>query len=123
MHIENRVSDCTRDAKAPTDNTSCGTDVQANTFTVTLAPTDLTGAGNTHHKLAIVPARVKVIKGSHSVSTQALLDPGSSTTFLREQLMEQMFLQGTKTEILLQTVMYEKPVKTYKLSVLLSKQP
>ncbi|KAK0148998.1 hypothetical protein N1851_010605 [Merluccius polli] len=93
----------------------CGTAIQANSVTVTRPPTDQTEAGNTDHKLAIVPVRVKATKGSHSIETYAFLDPGSSATFCTEKLMEELSVRGRKTEIVLQTMCYEKPVKTFKL--------
>ena len=113
LHIENGQADGAIDTKTPvvaTDNTSGGTSVQANSVTVTLPPTDQTEAGNTDHKLAIVPVIVKATKVSHSIKTYAFLDPGCSATFCTEKLS----VRGRKTEIQLQTMSYEKPVKTFK---------
>ena len=74
--------------------------------------TQQTGAGTSDYKLAVVPVKVKANKGSLVIETYAFLDPGSNATFITEKLMEQLSVRGKRTEILLRTMGYEKPVKT-----------
>lgn len=46
-----------------------------------------TGAGNEKYLLSIIPVLVKSAKGDKLIKTCALLDPGSSSTFCSEQLI------------------------------------
>ena len=73
-----------------------------------------TGAGR-DCALAIVPVRIKVAKGSRYIQTYAFLDPGSTATFCTENLMNQLKVNGRKTEILLRTMGQEKPARTYEV--------
>ena len=70
----------------------------------------LTGAGDQHCKLAIVPVRVKSTKGQWTVETYAFLDPGSTASFCTVGLMDKLGLPGRKTKILLRTMGQEKVV-------------
>lgn len=76
----------------------------------------LTGAGRNNCFLPIVPVRVKSSRCDQIINTYAFLDPGSSTTFCSENLMERLNIPGRKTQFLLQTMGQERMVSTYSLT-------
>lgn len=71
-----------------------------------------TRAGDAECALAVVPVKVKSLKGNHVVQTYAFLDPGSSACFCSEDLMHDLKVTGRKTHILLRTMGQERPVST-----------
>lgn len=85
-------------------------------ITIAMVSTEHAGVGTTDYKLAVVPVKVKMNKGSCVIETYAFLDPGSNATFCTEKLMEQLAVRGRRTEILLRTMGQEKPVKTHFMS-------
>ncbi|KAL2102335.1 hypothetical protein ACEWY4_001503 [Coilia grayii] len=75
-----------------------------------------TGAGASDCKLAIVPVKVKSVKGNNVIQTYAFLDSGSSACFCTEKLMEELHMEGRRTEILLRTMGLERAVNTYRVN-------
>ena len=62
--------------------------------------------------MSIVPVKIKSNKGSAVIQTYAFLDPGSSATFCTDKLMQQLNVQGKRTNILLRTMGQERTVAT-----------
>lgn len=54
----------------------------------------VTGAGKDDCALSVIPVCIKVQKGTKTVTTYAFLDPGSSTTFATESLINQLNMNG-----------------------------
>ena len=88
------------------------TKTRSNSVAVALA-TKHTGAGASDCKLAVVPVKVKSVKSNQFIQTYAFLDPGSNACFCTEKLMEDLHVEGRRTEILLQTMGQESVVNTY----------
>ncbi len=75
--------------------------------------------GSEHSKdsiLSILPIQVKSITGNKVIQTYAFLDPGSTTTFCSEHLMQRLNITGRKTSFLLRTMGQEKVVSTCALN-------
>lgn len=69
-----------------------------------------TGAGGTDSILAIVPVRVKAMKGNKVLTCYAFLDPGSNASFCTNKLVNDLHLQGKNVNILLTTMGEQKAV-------------
>lgn len=67
----------------------------------TLGSSGLTGAGDQHCKLPIVPVQVKCSKGTRTVVTNAFLDQGSTAVLCTESLIRKLHLTGRNGRILL----------------------
>lgn len=75
-----------------------------------------TGAGDQGSTLSIVPVQIKSKKGDKVLQTYAFLDPGSTATFITSALMNQLNVQGPRTNILLRTMGQEKLVRSHYLT-------
>ncbi|KAJ8290536.1 hypothetical protein GJAV_G00014180 [Gymnothorax javanicus] len=73
-----------------------------------LVSSGLTGAGDNHCKLPIVPVQLKCKKSNKTVVTYAFLDEGSTAVFCTVNLMNKLNLSGRRTRILLGTRGQEK---------------
>ena len=60
-----------------------------------------------------MPVKVKSVKSNQFIQTYAFLDPGSNACFCTEKLMEDLHVEGRRTEILLRTMGQERVVNTY----------
>lgn len=67
----------------------------------------VTGAGVITTGLPIVPVKVKCAGSSRVVTTYALLDAGSNTTFCTQELLKELGVKGKKTTVLLTTLQNE----------------
>lgn len=54
--------------------------------------------------------QIEVSKGSKTIQTYAFLDPGSTSTFCTENMIQRLNTTGRKTTVLLQTMGQKKPV-------------
>ncbi len=86
-------------SKQPTTVTTCGH----------------TGVGKDKCALSILPVKVKALRGKHTETTYAFLDPGSSGTFCSERLMKKLNAAGKRTSILLRTMGQETVETVYSL--------
>ncbi|KAI2645663.1 Cold shock protein 1 [Labeo rohita] len=82
---------------------------------ISVQSNSLTGAGGDACALSILPVCVKAKNGTKIVETYAFLDPGSSSTFCTESLMEKLNLSGKKLNILLKTMNQDKLTSSYVL--------
>ncbi|XP_013856319.1 uncharacterized protein LOC106512198, partial [Austrofundulus limnaeus] len=71
-----------------------------------------TGAGHQTGILPILPVKVKSAKGTKIIETYAFLDPGSTDTFCSERLLNELNIQGRKTQIHLRTMGQSKTMTT-----------
>lgn len=83
---------------------------------VSVQSSGLTGAGKQDCTLSILPVQVRSKRGQETFVTYAFLDPGSTSSFCTERLMNRLNLTGKKLGILLRTMGQEKVVDSYKLS-------
>ncbi|KAJ8413975.1 hypothetical protein AAFF_G00065730 [Aldrovandia affinis] len=76
---------------------------------VTQEATCLTGAGENECVLSIIPVKIKSRKSDKHVETYALMDPGSTATFITEDLRKKLNVKGKPTQILLSTMNQDRP--------------
>ncbi|KAJ8353016.1 hypothetical protein AAFF_G00121970 [Aldrovandia affinis] len=74
--------------------------------------TCLTGAGENECVLSIIPVKIKSRKSDKHVETYALMDPGSTATFITEDLRKKLNVKGKPTQILLSTMNEDRPERT-----------
>ncbi|XP_074649001.1 uncharacterized protein LOC141904318 [Tubulanus polymorphus] len=66
--------------------------------------------------LAIIPVRLSTKNGTKSVTTYAFFDPGSTITFLSDQIREQLNCSGKKSTLSVQTIDSVNVIESYALN-------
>lgn len=116
-HCENRMSCKTCGNKHPTvlhfdkKDKDLSTTDSVDTLVSTCGHT---GAGGSDGILSILPVQVKSSKGN-TINTYAFLDPGNTSTFCIERLINKLKVTGIKANIHLRTMAPEHKVSTYVL--------
>ncbi|KAJ8332985.1 hypothetical protein SKAU_G00418810 [Synaphobranchus kaupii] len=104
LHIVKEVS------VSPEENDGAhGNEVSCAQVSVTQESCSLTGAGELDCVLSIVPVKIKSRKSDKYVETYAFMDPGSTATFLTEDLRKKLNVKGKPTQILLSTMAQDEP--------------